>query len=321
MAHVVPRERTVRTVTAVDYPSSDGKPVAESDFQLTVLTYAREALRNHFRAREDVYVAANLLIYHREGDGGDEARVAPDVFVVVGASNHERMSYLLWQEPKAPDWVLEITSRSTRHEDQGRKRELYRRLGVSEYWQYDPTGDYLSPVLQGLELVAGEYEELPSRERAHGTLVMASVVLGLELRVTRRGLRFHDPETGRALLTHAEAETERREERASRQQAETERREERASRQQAEAERQEERAARRQAEAKWRQAEADREEERSSRQQAERERQQAEAGRQQERQARQRAETRIRELEALLRTRTAEAQNADFPEDRERPDV
>ena len=268
MAHVVPRERTV---TAVDYPSSDGKPVAESDFQLTVLTYAREALRSHFRTREDVYVAANLLIYHREGDV--EARVAPDVFMVVGASNHERMSYLLWQEPKAPDWVLEITSRSTRHEDQGRKRELYRRLGVSEYWQYDPTGDYLRPVLQGLELVAGEYEALPSRERGDGTLAMASAVLGLELRVTDRGLRFHDPETGRDLLTHAE-------ERASRQQAEAERREERAARRQEE-------VARRQAEAKWHQA-----------------------------------ETRIRELEALLRTRAAEAHDAErLPDDRERPDA
>ena len=119
MAHVVQSERTV---AAVEYPSSDGKPVAESDFQLTVLTYAREALRTHFRAREDVYVAANLLIYYQEGDV--DVRVAPDVFVVVGASSHERSSYLLWQEPKAPDWVLEITSRSTRGEDQGRKREL-----------------------------------------------------------------------------------------------------------------------------------------------------------------------------------------------------
>ena len=300
MAHVVPGERTV---TAVDYPSSDGKPVAESDFQLTVLTYAREALRSHFRTREDVYVAANLLIYHREGDV--EARVAPDVFVVVGAPNHERMSYLLWQEPKAPDWVLEVTSRSTRREDQGRKRELYRWLGVTEYWQYDPTGDYLQPPLQGLELVAGEYEELPCREQGDGTLAMASAVLGLELRVTGRGMRFHDRETGRDLLTHAE---------------------ERASRQEADAERREERAARRQAEAKWRQAEADMHEERSSRRQAEAGRQQerqarqrAEAGRQQERQARQRAETRIRELEALLRSRATEAHTEPPRGDRDQP--
>ena len=232
MAHVVQSERTV---AAVEYPSSDGKPVAESDFQLTVLTYAREALRTHFRAREDVYVAANLLIYYREGD--DDVRVAPDVFVVVGASSHERSSYLLWQEPKAPDWVLEITSRSTRHEDQGRNRELYRWLGVTEYWQYDPTGDYLRPPLQGLELVAGEYEAMPSREQGDGTRMMASAVLGLELRASERGLRFHDPETGRDLLTHAESSAAQRQAAANWRQAEAERQQERTARRQAEAER------------------------------------------------------------------------------------
>ena len=33
---------------------------------------------------------------------------------------------------------------------------------------------------------------------------MASAVLGLELRASVQGLRFHDPETGRNLPTHAE---------------------------------------------------------------------------------------------------------------------
>ena len=244
MAHVI---QSGRTVAAVEYPSSDGKPVAESDFQLTVLTYAREALRTHFRAREDVYVAANLLIYYQEGDV--EVRVAPDVFVVVGASSHERSSYLLWQEPKAPDWVLEITSRSTRGEDQGRKRELYRRLGVTEYWQYDPTGDYLRPPLQGLELVAGEYEELPFREQGDGTRVMASEVLGLELRASVSGLRFHDPATGRDLLTHAESS-------AAQRQAEANWRQAQANWRQAEAERQQERTARRRAETRIAELEA-----------------------------------------------------------------
>ena len=194
---------SVLTAVAVDYPSADGKPVAESDFQLTPLVYVREALRIYYRKREDVYVAGNLLIYYEEGNKA--ATVAPDVFVVVGASNHERTSYLLWQERKVPDYVLEITSRSTRDEDQGRKRELYRALGVMEYWQYDPTGDYLQPQLQGLELVAGQYVGMPCTERADGTLVMASGVLGLELRVTGRGLRFHDRESGRDLLSHAES--------------------------------------------------------------------------------------------------------------------
>ena len=105
----------------IDYPSSDGMPLAESDFQFDPLTYARNALRDYYRDRSDVYVAGNMLIYYEEGNV--KARVAPDVFVVFGAPAHDRSSYLLWREPKGPDWVLEVTSRSTRREDQGRKRE------------------------------------------------------------------------------------------------------------------------------------------------------------------------------------------------------
>ena len=138
-----------------------------------------------------MYVSGNLLLYYREGD--PRAVVAPDVFVVLGVANADRSSYRLWEERKGPDFVLEITSRTTHREDQGRKRELYRSLGVREYWQYDPTGDYLEPPLQGLELSAGEYRRLPGRELADRTLALASGVLGLELRLTERGLRFHDP--------------------------------------------------------------------------------------------------------------------------------
>ena len=116
--------------------------------------------------------------------------------------------------------MLEITSRSTRREDQVSKRELYRSLGVREYWQFDPTDDYLEPPLQGLELVAGEYRPLPARERSDGTRQAASAVLGLELRMSERGLRFHDPRTGRDLRNLAEAESRLARETAARKAAE-----------------------------------------------------------------------------------------------------
>jgi len=202
----------------IEYPDSDGKPLAESDFQFDPLTYARNALRYYYRDRSDVYVAGNMLIYYEEGNV--KARVAPDVFVVMGATPYDRSSYLLWREPKGPDWVLEVTSRSTRREDQGRKRELYRELGVAEYWQFDPTGDYLAPRLQGSELVSGQYEGLVVRKAAAGGLTMWSRVLELELRLESDGLRFHDPATGEYLLTHAEAEDERQREKQARQAAE-----------------------------------------------------------------------------------------------------
>ena len=137
--------------------------MAETDHQRTPLTYAVDALRLHFRDRPDVYVSGNLFMYYQEGN--PRAVVAPDVFVVLGADNADRSTYRLWEEPKGPDFVLEITSRSTRREDQVSKRELYRSLRVQEYWQFDPTHDYLEPPLQGLELVAGG---VPPRARNRG---------------------------------------------------------------------------------------------------------------------------------------------------------
>ena len=245
----------------VHYPSSDGKPMAESDFQRTPLMYAVDRLRRHFRRRRDVYVSGNLLIYYREGV--PSAVVSPDVFVVLGAGNQDRSSYLLWKEPKEPDFVLEITSRTTYREDQGRKREVYRTLGVREYWQYDPTGDYLEPPLQGLELSAGEYRRLPERELADGTLALASAVLGLELRLTERGLRFYDPQAGQELPDLEETDAARERERQGRQAAElrlaqeaTARRQEAAARRQEAAARRQEAAARAAAEARVAELEA-----------------------------------------------------------------
>ncbi len=252
---------------AVEYPSSDGKPIAESDSQRIPLTYAVDRLRYHFRNHADVYASGNLLIYYEEGN--PRARVAPDVFVVFGVRNVERSSYRLWEEGQGPDFVLEITSRATWREDQRKKRELYRRLGVREYWQYDPTRDYLEPPLQGSELVEGAYERLPERELSDGTLALRSEVLGLELRLAGRRLRFHDPQSGEDLPDLAETGDRLIE-------AEDQRRE-------AEARVEQEAAARRAAETRV---------------------QQEAAARRQEAAARQAAEARLAELQASLRRRS-----------------
>lgn len=189
------------------YPDTDGRPVAESDFQREPLLYAVSALRHWYRAREDVYVSGNILLYYEEGN--PKAAVAPDVLVVLGAPKHDRRTYKLWQEPKAPDFVLEVTSRSTVSEDQGVKRGLYAYLGVSEYWQYDPTGDYLKPPLAGFRLVERNYWPMPIRAEPDGTLMGHSEVLGLALEV--RAGRFHlvDPATDMPLPTYEESEQAR----------------------------------------------------------------------------------------------------------------
>ena len=140
--------RSVTAPAAVDYPSSDGQPMAESEFQLIPLIDAISALRSHFADREDVYVVGNMFLYYEEGN--PRAVVAPDVFAVIGTPKHMRHSYKLWEEPKAPGFVLEVTSRSTRNNDQQRKREVYASLGVEEYWLYDPTGGLPRPAPAGI---------------------------------------------------------------------------------------------------------------------------------------------------------------------------
>ena len=194
-------------LATVEYPSSDGLPMAESDFQRKPLTYAVEALDIYFQHRADVYVSGNMFIYYEEGN--PEAVIAPDVFVVFGTAKRERSSYFLWQEPKGPDFVLEITSRRTRSQDQGPKRGTYAFLGVPEYFQFDPTGDYLRPPLQGHRLVGDHYAALPTSQSPDGTLSVSSAVLGLELHVESGVLHFYDPTTGQKLLSHREAEQER----------------------------------------------------------------------------------------------------------------
>ena len=219
---------------AIDYPSGDGQPVAETGRHVRALLHALQVLQDYFGARrDDVYVAGNQFLYYREGD--PQTKVAPDIFVVIGAPNYDRDTYRLWDEPKGPDFVLEITSRTTRNEDQGRKRDLYCSLAVTEYWQYDPTSDYLEPQLQGLRLSAGEYRRLPDRKLADGTLALTSAVLGLELRATRGGLRFHDPVTGEDLLTFTEMRERWERARPARNEAETRLMQEAAARRAAEA--------------------------------------------------------------------------------------
>ena len=193
--------------SAVVYPCSDGQPMGESDLHIECMSYVLHALRWHFEksAREDVYVSANSFLYHEKGN--PRAVVAPDVFVVRGVPNHLRDSYLLWKEPKGPDFMLEVTSASTRREDEGRKRGVYAALGVREYFLYDPRGEYLVPPLKGYRLRGGEYRPLPAVTVLPGGMhALHSDVLGLDLRDRReeRMLRLHDPVDGQDLPTYRE---------------------------------------------------------------------------------------------------------------------
>ena len=187
----------VLSPAAIEYPSGDGEPMAENDWQLRAILDAFGVLDHYFRDRPDVYVSSDLLIYYEEGN--PKARVAPDVFVAFGAPKHNRQVYKLWEEGPVPAFVMEVASRGTWREDDGPKAELYEWLGVKEYWQYDPTGDYLGLRLKGRRLVAGRYEPQPVVESLDGTVFLRSETLGLDFRVKGEERYFFDPAADRRL--------------------------------------------------------------------------------------------------------------------------
>ncbi|MYN65626.1 MAG: Uma2 family endonuclease [Acidobacteria bacterium] len=197
--------------------------MAENDAQRSAIMYGIGALARHFKSRQDVYVSGDLLIYYREGN--PRLSVAPDVFVVFGVDKRERPNYKLWEEGRAPAFVLEVASPSTWRDDLGRKRSLYARLGVREYWQYDPAGAHLPARLQGERLTPAGYVRQPAATARDGTLTLRSRTLGLELRAAPgREMRFRDPATGCDLLSHdEEAEARRTEVEARRAEAEARR--------------------------------------------------------------------------------------------------
>ena len=187
----------------IRYPSSDGKPMAENDAQRSAITYGIGALSRHFGDRPDVYVSGDLLIYYEEGD--PRVSIAPDVFVVFGVEKRRRPNYRLWEEGRAPAFVLEVASPSTWRDDLGWKRSVYARLGVREYWRYDPAGEHLPARLQGERLTRAGYVRQPAETAPDGTLTLRSRTLGLELRAAPgREMRFRDPETGQELRSHDE---------------------------------------------------------------------------------------------------------------------
>jgi hypothetical protein len=125
--------------------------------------------------------------------------------VVFGVPNHDRRIYQVWVEGKGPDVVLEITSHTTRKRDEEEKPVVYRRLGVQEYMQYDPTGDYLHPALKGRALDAqGCYRPMAAQSLGAGGLRLVSAKLGLELRLHEGRLWLFDPAVRKYLPTYEE---------------------------------------------------------------------------------------------------------------------
>lgn len=191
--------RPQKLIAADEYPESDGKPMAETEIHAESMINLRFALKRHFRANPNVYVGINLLMYWAEGD--KRKSKAPDVFVVCGVPKEPaRRTWKVWEEGRAPDVVIELSSRQTWQEDFYEKPQIYARLGVREYFLFDPEYDQfcLPEPLLAWRLIKGEYR---LQRVSQGAAL--SAVLGLELIDLGTTLRLRDPQTGEFLPTTA----------------------------------------------------------------------------------------------------------------------
>jgi len=186
----------------IEYPESDGKPMGETDLHRDWMVRILEIFRRRY-AGQRVYIASDLLIYYVEGT--PTKFVVPDCFVVLDCDPERRRIFQTWKEHRVPDVVIEVTSRGTSSTDIVDKPVIYERMGVQEYFLYDPTASYLTPSLQGYRLIDGSLQEI-----SNTTGRLHCETLGVNLFLRDHDLVIVDSETGIEQLTKADAEEQAR---------------------------------------------------------------------------------------------------------------
>ncbi len=181
---------------AIEYPSSDGEPMAETDLHRRLLTQATDLLILHFASNPGVYVSGNLMVYYQEGK--PQACLSPDCFVAFGVGPGDRKTFKTWAEGVLPAVVFEFTSHSTRDNDLVKKFAIYQDVWeVSEYFLFDPYEEYLNPPLQGFQRDRRGILR-PIVPDADGSVF--SERLNLKISRDGRTLAYNDAETGERLL-------------------------------------------------------------------------------------------------------------------------
>ena len=141
------------TQPEIFYPSSDGEPLAESYDHLYVIMTTLAMLFAHLKGQQATVLADQFLYY---AQGFPRLRVAPDVMVIFNVEPGGRDNYKIWEEGQVPSVIFEMTSPGTRSRDDVEKKHLYESLGVAEYWQFDPRGEWIPEKLRGYRLQGDE---------------------------------------------------------------------------------------------------------------------------------------------------------------------
>mgnify|MGYP000483016736 CR=1 FL=1 len=160
--------------TQYELPCDDGIPMETErhKLQMELLT---DPLYPWLAQREDGYFGGNMFLYFSTEQIKNQDFRGPDVFVVLGVPKAERLSWVVWEEGKAPDVIIELISDSTANTDKTTKKVVYQdQVRVPEYFWYDP---FNPEDFAGFRLDNGVYQPLTEDEQ--GRLI--SERLGLAL--------------------------------------------------------------------------------------------------------------------------------------------
>ena len=200
----------------------DLEPLPDAMNQLPHFTETIEVVRAIFAGQSTTLVSGDTPIYY-DDEEGQQRIVRPDCYVAFDVDTvaiMRRNGYFMRLVGKPPGFALEIASESTYTEDLGRKRDLYARLGIGEYWRFDATGDeFYGEPLAGEVLADGEYCRLEMRRDEEGRTWGSSPALGMDLCWDEGRLRFYDPVTGEFRRNLLESEAALQSEREAREDA------------------------------------------------------------------------------------------------------
>jgi Uma2 family endonuclease len=161
--------------TQDDLPYDDGEPMEthRHKLQMDLLMYPLNDWL--MREQKNGFVSGNMFVYFSPAQVRNQDFKGPDVFAVLDVPFKERKSWVVWEEGKAPDVVIELLSSSTATHDKTDKKQIYQnQLRVPEYFWFDP---FNAEDFAGFALHLGHYEPIPFDSQ--GRLISQSLGLAL----------------------------------------------------------------------------------------------------------------------------------------------
>lgn len=154
-------------------PSDDGIPM-ETERHKLQMNLLVDTLQNALRD-QSIYVGGNMFVYFSPHQVKTHDFRGPDIFVALDVPVCERKSWVVWEEGKAPDIVIELLSESTAAIDKSQKKQIYQnQLRVPEYFWFDP---FNPDDFAGFSLEKGLYQ--PLSQDPQSRLISQSLNLAL----------------------------------------------------------------------------------------------------------------------------------------------